>query len=54
MQKPIQSENFKAVCDAVGVDWEHVLDLPAIEPTNIKRGSNLAQVNQPVIVTTQS
>jgi predicted NACHT family NTPase len=50
MQKLIKHQNFVAICEAVGVDWKQVLDLPAIEPTSIKRGSNLAQVNQPVIL----
>ncbi len=50
MQKPIQHISFVAICEAVGVDWEQVVDLPAIEPTNINRRSNLAQVNQPVIL----
>jgi WD40 repeat protein len=50
MQKPIKHQNFVAICEAVGVDWEEVVDLPAIEPTNITRKSNLAQVNQPVIL----
>jgi WD40 repeat protein len=50
MQKPIKHQNFVAICEAVGVDWEQIVDLPAIEPTNITRKSNLAQVNQPVTV----
>jgi WD40 repeat protein len=50
MQKPIQHKSFVAICEVVGVDWEQVIDLPVIEPTNIKRGSNLAQVNHPIIV----
>jgi WD40 repeat protein len=51
MQKPIKRQNFKAICTAVGVDWEQVIDdLPEIELTNITRKSNLAQVNQPVIL----
>ncbi len=50
MQKPIQYENFKAICEAVGVDWEQIVDLPAIEPTKITRKSNLAKVNQPVML----
>jgi WD40 repeat protein len=50
MQKPIKHQNFVAICEAAGVDWEQVVDLPAIEPTNITRKSNLAQVNQPVIL----
>jgi predicted NACHT family NTPase len=50
MHKPIKHQNFVAICTAVSVDWEQVIDLPAIEPTNIKRGSNLAHVNQPVIL----
>ncbi len=50
MRKPIQRENLLAICEAVGVDWEQVMDLPAIEPTNITRKSNLAHVNQPVIL----
>jgi predicted NACHT family NTPase len=53
MQKPIKRQNFKAICTAVGVDWEQVIDeLPEIEPTNINitRKSNLAQGNQPVIL----
>jgi WD40 repeat protein len=49
-QKPIKRENFKAICMAVGVDWEQAIDdLPEIEPRSITRKSNLAQVNQPVI-----
>ena len=51
MQKPIKRQNFKAICTAVGVDWEQVIDeLPEIEPTKITRKSNLAQGNQPVIL----
>jgi predicted NACHT family NTPase len=51
MGKPIKRQNFKAICTAVGVDWEQVIDeLPEIEQTNITRKSNLAQVNQPVIM----
>jgi WD40 repeat protein len=50
MQKPIKHKNFVAICEAVGVDWEQVIDSPAIEPINIKRASNLSQVNQPVIL----
>jgi WD40 repeat protein len=51
MQKPIKRQNFKAICTAVGVDWEQVIDdLPEIELTKITRKSNLAQVNQPVIL----
>ncbi len=46
MQKPIKRQNFKAICTAVGVDWEQVIDLPAIEPANIKRGSNFSRVQQ--------
>jgi WD40 repeat protein len=50
MQKPIKHQNFVAICEAVGVDWEQIVDLPAIEPTNITRKSNLDRVNQPVIL----
>ncbi len=51
MRKPIKRENFKAICTAVGVDWEQVIDeLPEIEPSNITRKSNLERVNQPVIL----
>jgi WD40 repeat protein len=51
MGKPIKRENFKAICMAVGVDWEQAIDeLPEIEPRSITRKSNLAQVNQPVIL----
>jgi WD40 repeat protein len=50
MQKPIKHENFVAICTVMGVDWEQIIDLPTIEPTNITRKSNLAQVNQPVIL----
>jgi WD40 repeat protein len=50
MQKPIKHQNFVAICEAVGVDWEKIVDLPAIKPTNITRKSNLAQVNHPVIL----
>jgi WD40 repeat protein len=50
MKKPIKGKNLKAICEAVGVDWEQVIDLPAIEQSNITRKSNLAQVNQPVIL----
>jgi WD40 repeat protein len=51
MQKPIKRQNFKAICTAVGVDWEQVIDdLPEIELTSIARKSNLAQINQPVIL----
>jgi WD40 repeat protein len=50
MQKPIKHESFVAICEAVGVDWEQVVDLPAIVPTSITRKSNLGQVNQPVIL----
>jgi WD40 repeat protein len=51
MQKPIKRQNFKAICTAVGVDWEQVIDeLPEIESTKITRKSNLDRVNQPVIL----
>jgi predicted NACHT family NTPase/DNA-binding Xre family transcriptional regulator len=50
MQKPIKHQNLVAICKAVGIDWEQVIDLPEIEPTNIARRSNLAQVNQPVVL----
>jgi WD40 repeat protein len=54
MRKPIKRQNFKAICTAVGVDWEQVIDeLPEIEPTKIARKSNLAHVNQPVILELQ-
>ena len=42
-KQAISHKNFVAICVAVGVDWEQVIDLPAIEPTNITRKSNLAQ-----------
>jgi WD40 repeat protein len=51
MQTPIKRQNFKAICTAVGVDWEQAIDeLPEIEPTKITRKSNLAQGNQPVVL----
>ncbi len=50
MQKPIKHQNFVSICEAVSVDWEQIVDLPAIEPTSITRKSNLAHVNQPVIL----
>jgi WD40 repeat protein len=50
MQKPIKHQNFVAICEAVGVEWEQIVDLPAIEPTNTTRKSNLDRVNQPVIL----
>jgi WD40 repeat protein len=50
MQKPIKHQNFVAICEAMGVDWEQIVDLPAIESTKITRKSNLAHVNQPVIL----
>ena len=51
MGKPIKHENFIAICSAVGIeDWEKIVDLPPLESTRIARKSNLAQVNQPVIL----
>jgi WD40 repeat protein len=47
MRKPIKHENFIAICSAVGIeDWEQIIDLPPLEPTNIKRKSNLTLVNR--------
>ncbi len=47
MRKPIKHENFIAICSAVGIeDWEQIIDLPPLEPTNIKRKSNLTLVDR--------
>jgi predicted NACHT family NTPase len=47
MRKPIKHENFIAICSAVGIeDWEQIIDLPPLEPSNIKRKSNLTPANR--------
>ena len=47
MRKPITHENFIAICSAVGIeDWEQIVDLPPLEPTNIRRTSNLTPANR--------
>jgi NACHT domain len=47
MRKPIKHENFIAICSAVGIeDWEQIVDLPPLEPSNIKRKSNLTPANR--------
>ncbi len=50
IQKPIQHQSFVAICEAVCVDWEQVIDLPVIEPISLKQRSNLTRANQPVIL----
>jgi WD40 repeat protein len=47
MRKSIKHENFIAICSAVGIDdWEQIIDLPPLEPTNIRRTSNLTPANR--------
>jgi WD40 repeat protein len=51
MQKPIKQQNFVAICLALGIsDWQQVADLPPIASVPVRRGSNLGQVSEPVIL----
>jgi WD40 repeat protein len=51
MQKPIKQQNFVAICLALGIsDWQQVADLPPIAAVPMRRGSNLGQVSEPVIL----
>jgi NACHT domain len=50
-RRPIKHESFVAICKAVGIDdWKKIADLPSITPISLPRSSNLAKVNEPVIV----